>query len=64
MIITRFMNVLRIISKILGGLIMEPEERVKTAAISLASDLKVKTFGGAEKHSGTSIRCFNWRHKR
>lgn len=34
---------------------MEPEERVKTAAISLASDLKVQTFGGAEKPIETVV---------
>lgn len=34
---------------------MEPIERVKTAAISLASDLKVQTFGGAEKPVETIV---------
>ncbi|WP_019416201.1 hypothetical protein [Paenisporosarcina sp. TG20] len=32
---------------------MEPKERLKTAAISMASDLKVQTFGGAEKTTET-----------
>lgn len=34
---------------------MEPIERVKTAAISLASDLKVQTFGGGEKPVETIV---------
>ncbi|WP_084544149.1 hypothetical protein [Paenisporosarcina indica] len=34
---------------------MEPIERVKTAAISLASDLKVQAFGGGEKPVETIV---------
>jgi hypothetical protein len=32
---------------------MEPKERWKTAAISMASDLKVQTIGGAEQVTHT-----------
>jgi uncharacterized protein with HEPN domain len=32
---------------------MEQEEKLKTAAIAMASDLKVQTFGGAEKTTDT-----------